>query len=459
VFRGKFPVALSPFPMNDTAMQKKISSLIVFAMLIMAHPTRAGDTNAISPGKIGAAEADKYYGEIMSVTGLVAQVTFRSRIVFINFEKPFPDSPFTCVVFSGSTNQFPNLPSLKGKMVEAKGLVTKYQNKPEIILSNANQLSVIGSPEAGNPFVGGWALTLPGDRPGWLGVESNGKQVNAEMLWVAGSVFKLDGASLDGDKLLLTRIHEVNGKRTEGKTPKIKLTETMTVTRDGDSLKFVSVTPKADGSGEDHAEFTGKRLPPMPPAPDLSQIKFGEPVTLFNGQNLDGWRLVEAGAANGWSAHDGILSNTQTHEEGKPHKSFGNLRTVAEFEDFTLHAETRVPKDGNSGIYIRGIYECQVYDSFGKPLDSHNMGAIYSRIKPTVNAEKAAGEWQTLDITYVQRHATVVLNGVKIIDNQPIAGPTGGALWPEVDRPGPIYLQGDHTGIEYRNLVLRPVVN
>jgi hypothetical protein len=146
-------------------------------------------------------------------------------------------------------------------------------------------------------------------------------------------------------------------------------------------------------------------------------------------------------------------------EEGKPHKDYANLRTVAEFEDFMLHAETRVPKDGNSGIYLRGIDEVQVFDSYGKPLDSHNMGAIYSRIKPTVNAEKAAGEWQTLDITYVDRHATVVLNGIKIIDNQPVLGPTGGALWPEVDRAGPIYLQGDHTGIEYRNIFLRPVVN
>jgi hypothetical protein len=52
----------------------------------------------------------------------------------------------------------------------------------------------------------------------------------------------------------------------------------------------------------------------------------------------------------------------------------------------------------------------------------------------------------------------VILNGTKIIDNQPLLGCTGGALWSDVSRPGPIYLQGDHTGIEYRNIVLRPVV-
>ncbi len=310
-----------------------------------------------------------------------------------------------------------------------------------------------------NPFVGGWALTLPGGHAGWLGVETDGTRINAELLWGWGSVFKLDGARLDGEKLMLTRLRQIDGKKTEGKKARITVTENITVTRDGDLLKLVTVTPKADGHGEDRAEFTGKRLPPMPPAPDLSKVKFGGAVPLFNGHNLDGWRLVEPGAVNGWSAHDGILSNNATQEEGKPHRSYGNLRTAAEYADFMLHAETRVPKGGNSGIYLRGIYEVQVFDSFGKPLDSHNMGAIYSRIKPTASAEKPAGEWQTLDITYVDRHATVVLNGAKIIDNQPVLGPTGGALWPEVDRPGPIYLQGDHTGIEYRNLVLRPVVD
>jgi hypothetical protein len=101
----------------------------------------------------------------------------------------------------------------------------------------------------------------------------------------------------------------------------------------------------------------------------------------------------------------------------------------------------------------------QIFDSYGKPLDSHNMGTIYSRITPTASAEKPADEWQTVDILYVAQHVTVALNSTKIIDNQPVIGPTGGALWPEMDRPGPIYLQGDHTGIDYRNLILRPVVS
>src|SRR6185503_11538921 len=113
---------------------------------------------------------------------------------------------------------------------------------------------------------------------------------------------------------------------------------------------------------------------------------------------------------------------------------------------------------GNSGIYLRGIYEVQVADSHGKGRDSHNMGGIYSRITPTENAARPAGEWQTYDITLVNRHVTVILNGKKIIDNQPLLGCTGGALWSDEFRPGPLYLQGDHTRANYRNIVLRPVL-
>jgi hypothetical protein len=117
-----------------------------------------------------------------------------------------------------------------------------------------------------------------------------------------------------------------------------------------------------------------------------------------------------------------------------------------------------VPKRGNSGIYLRGIYEVQVADSYGRPTDSHNMGGLYSRIAPTVNACKPAGEWQTFDITLVDRHLTVILNGTKVIDNQPVLGCTGGAMWSDEFRPGPIYLQGDHEAVDYRNIELRPVV-
>jgi hypothetical protein len=173
---------------------------------------------------------------------------------------------------------------------------------------------------------------------------------------------------------------------------------------------------------------------------------------------MDGWKLTDANAKSGWSVENGVMTNNPKQEEGKPHINYGNIRTVAEFEDFNIKLETNIPKGGNSGVYLRGIYEIQVADTAGRGLDSHNMGGLYSRITPKVSAEKPAGEWQTMDITLCDRHLTVKLNGQMLIDNEPIMGCTGGALWSDEFKPGPIYLQGDHTGINYRNIVLTPIV-
>jgi hypothetical protein len=313
-------------------------------------------------------------------------------------------------------------------------------------------------PAADNPFLGGWELTIPGGAAGWLGVEEVNGQLQASLLWGGGSVVPVDSAILEDGKLVLIRKHPFQRKGSNGKAVKGIRIETITATLDGDILKLTTQTTGANWKGANKASFTGRREPPMPPAPDLSHVKFGAPIQLFNGKDLTGWRLTKPNAINGWSVKNGVLVNEAPQEEGKPHKSYGNLRTDKEFEDFNLTLEVRVPPKGNSGVYLRGIYEVQVFDSYGKPLDSHNMGAIYSRIKPTVAAEKPAGEWQTLDITLVDRHVTVILNGQKIIDNQPTPGCTGGALWSDVTRPGPIFLQGDHTSIEYRNIVLKPVV-
>jgi hypothetical protein len=63
-----------------------------------------------------------------------------------------------------------------------------------------------------------------------------------------------------------------------------------------------------------------------------------------------------------------------------------------------------------------------------------------------------------VDITLADRHVTVILNGVKILDNAPVLGVTGGAITPDEFVPGPIYLQGDHTNASYRNMLLTPIL-
>ena len=306
-----------------------------------------------------------------------------------------------------------------------------------------------------NPFVGHWALTIPGGGAGWLGVAESEGKLSASLLWGGGSVLPVQTVKVNGGVLVLTR--QSGGQRRNADGAAVT-TETITAKLDGDTLKLTTVKHRPNQPEFDKADFTGKRTPPLPPAPNLSKIRFGQAIKVFNGQNLEGWKLTNPLAANGWSVIDGVLSNNPVQAEGQPHKNYGNLRTEQEFEDFNLTLEVNVPSRSNSGIYLRGIYEVQVADTYGRPPDPHNMGAIYSRVTPSVAAEKPAGEWQTLDVTLVDRHATVILNGKKIIDNQPILGCTGGALWSDPLRPGPIYLQGDHSSASFRNIVLRPVV-
>lgn len=308
-----------------------------------------------------------------------------------------------------------------------------------------------------NKFLGRWALTIPGNGAGWLGIEQKDGYLDGSILWGSGSVVPVSSVYIDGDTINITRIYEVERKDPDGEVIRTQVfTETITATVAGDEMKLMQIKPSNDGKSVMRNEFTGRRIAALPAKPDLSKAKYGEPVTLFNGENLDGWKLTDAGQKNGWSAEDGVLVNRPIQPEGQ-HLSYGNLRTVDEFEDFNIKLEVMVPERGNSGIYLRGIYEVQVCDTYGREPDSHNMGAIYSRITPTTAAEKEAGQWQQMDITLFKRHVTVVLNGKTIIDNQPLYGCTGGAMWSDELRPGPIYLQGDHTEVNYRNIILTPI--
>jgi hypothetical protein len=307
-------------------------------------------------------------------------------------------------------------------------------------------------------FTGRWSLYLPGGA-GYLKVYGSEGSMDAELLWYGGSVLPVDSLYLTDTGLVVTMVSPVNERNEAG-----EVVPTRYITNhfdfklvSPDELEGKAVFPRRDGTGENVTEFTAKRSPDLPERPDLSAISYGEPVKLFNGKDLTGWELTDPERKNGFSVVDGVLVNNPVDEEGG-HGGFGNLRTVDEFGDFKLNIEVNVPEGSNSGIYLRGIYEVQVLDSYGQELDSHNMGAIYSRITPSVAAEKPAGEWQTLEIILCQRHATVVLNDTTIIDNRPIEGVTGGALTADEFVPGPIYLQGDHGKVSYRNIILTPII-
>ncbi len=320
--------------------------------------------------------------------------------------------------------------------------------------------SIASAAQPGNAFLGRWALTIPGGRAGWLEIKQEKGWYDGSILWGGGSVLPLSSVVIEGNQLTVTRTRDVERKDAAGKIVRTQLfTETITAEVQGDAMKLTRVAPRPNGQGFERNDFTGQRIPPLPPRPNLAKVKFGAPVQLFDGRSLAGWKLVESDLKSAWVAEKGELHNRPpATAAGERHVRTANLRTERDFEDFNLTLEVSVPAKSNSGVYLRGLYEIQVFDSFGKPLDSHNMGAVYSRIMPTASAEKPAGEWQRLEMTLVNRHATIILNGKTIIDNQPLLGCTGGALWSDESRPGPILLQGDHGPVSYRNIVLKPVV-
>jgi hypothetical protein len=306
-----------------------------------------------------------------------------------------------------------------------------------------------------NAFLGMWTLDIEGGSVGWLHVHEDKGFLDAELLWQGGSVLPVSHVYLvDEQNLVATRTYEMP----RGEDRKHTITYTLKVQKTSDGISGMLVAPNRSGMGEKTTAFTGVLLPDVPPAPDLSSVKYGEPIQLFNGKDLTGWKLIGNKRKNGFKAIDGELVNDPVQPKNGDHVYYGNLRTEQEFQAFNLKLEVNVPEGNNSGVYLKGMYEVQVNDTYGKELDPHNMGALYSRITPSVAAEKPAGSWQTLDITLYQRHVTVILNGQNIIDNQPIYGPTGGAIIADVFAPGPIFLQGDHGNVKYRNIVLTPII-
>ena len=299
---------------------------------------------------------------------------------------------------------------------------------------------------------GRWAIQKPGAF--WLGIFKDRKtgEVTASLLWGGGSPVAQQNVKLAGTKATMEQ--PLNKEKDKAKA-RIRRTAIDVHGTEAD-IVFAIV----DGNGKELTteKAKAKRIPALPPAPVLSKAQYGETIDLLAG-GIDGWEAMNKNYF-GWSVKDGVLMNrVKRTKDGKRDGASANLKTKrADFFDFKLSYDVRVLPGCNSGVYLRGIYEIQVADTYGKPVNCHNMAAFYGRITPRVAAEKPANEWQHVDVTLYKRHVTVVLNGVNIIDNQPILGCTGGAITSDEFVKGPIYLQGDHTDADFRNMKLTPIV-
>ena len=207
-------------------------------------------------------------------------------------------------------------------------------------------------------------------------------------------------------------------------------------------------TFEVEGSNQPPLEWTGVRAPVINETDD-GTWREAKPVELFNGENMNGWMSWDGDEPVGWSVKDGALASTGRGQDIVSQQKFWN---------FKLHVEFRLAEHSNSGVALRNRYEVQMLEDYGHPPNTHSAGALYSRIAPSENASKPAGEWQTYDIRLVGRQVTVVFNGKKVIDNGVIDGLTAMAHDADEGEPGGIALQGDHGPVEFRKITITPLM-
>ena len=217
--------------------------------------------------------------------------------------------------------------------------------------------------------------------------------------------------------------------------------------------------------------------------------------SLLNDKNLDGWEYRTPKNA-GWDATSVVFwggpNNSQqltatskkgdriVNAAGKP---ASDIFTKEKFGDVELYIEFLMPANSNSGVYLQGLYEIQLWDSFGKDLNqvSNMCGAVYHYARqvdnkyvgaagPLVRAERPAGQWRSLHILFQAprfdsegkkisnaKFLRVLLNGVPIQENVEREGPTRACMDIPEAAKNPLMLQGDHGLIAFRNIYIRPL--
>jgi len=214
--------------------------------------------------------------------------------------------------------------------------------------------------------------------------------------------------------------------------------------------------------------------PVITPGTASTQDAPGKPpsdaVVLFDGKDSSHWVQKKDGSPAKWTVADGYM-------EVAP--KTGDIQTKESFGDCQLHVEFREPSPpkgedqdrGNSGVFLMGLYEIQVLDSYNsKTYADGQVAAVYGQYPPLVNAARPPGEWQTYDIIWHgprfsadgkltrPAHLTAIHNGVLVQDNVEPTGPTGHHVRPPYT-PGPdklpLALQDHNHPVRYRNIWIR----
>jgi 3-keto-disaccharide hydrolase len=210
---------------------------------------------------------------------------------------------------------------------------------------------------------------------------------------------------------------------------------------------------------------------PGPPLATPAPAPGDATILLGARDDLSAWQMTD-GAPPTWTMKNGVL------ETGK-----GYLRTKAVFTDFQLHVEFATPSTvkgdsqgrGNSGVFLLGLFEIQVLDSYKNPTyPDGQAAAMYGQHPPLVNASRPPGEWQTYDIVFTAPRftasgtvdkpavATVFHNGVVVHHATTFWGPTAHKKidpYTPASARGPIALQDHGNPIHYRNIWIRPLTD
>lgn len=164
-------------------------------------------------------------------------------------------------------------------------------------------------------------------------------------------------------------------------------------------------------------------------------------TSLFNGKDLTGFK--DADKQPEWKVENGLI-----HYTGKGGK---NLKTAKNYKDFEMWCDWKITKGGDSGIYLRGQPQVQIWDNKEGSGGLWNNPAKSDGKEPLAVKDKKVGEWNTFYIKMVGSKVTVVLNGVIVVDNAVFLQ---GKIPPE----GPIELQVHGTPLWFRNVFVKEIV-
>jgi len=182
---------------------------------------------------------------------------------------------------------------------------------------------------------------------------------------------------------------------------------------------------------------------------------------------LENWRHLDGRPAEWHRLDDGAI-------EVAP--GTGNIITKVLFGDSLVELDFMCPvmpdamgqARGNSGVYLQGLYEVQVLDSFGFEAGLNTCGAIYNVAVPLTNASLPPGEWQHYAIEFTaprfdkegnvteNARITAHLNGTLIQDDIEVPAPTGSASGRDAVEYGPLMLQDHGNLVRYRNVAITP---